>query len=237
MTQRFMTRSLLACGVIGPLLFTVVFLIEGATRPDYSAWRHAVSQLSLGDQGWINSVNIIVFATCLLGFAVGLRRALRSGKGAVWGPGLALICGVMFLLLGIFPVNPGLGYPPGVALTYSMHGLVHATAATIFFGCQSALCFVLARRFAGAPVWKGWPLYSTITGLVVATFYILASVVTTLDMNGILTNAPGGLLQRIALIAGLGWMMMLALRLLREETSETNRGEQGRDSFKMSAAR
>ena len=34
-------------------------LIESATRPGYSAWRHAVSQLSLGEQGWINSVNII----------------------------------------------------------------------------------------------------------------------------------------------------------------------------------
>jgi hypothetical protein len=41
MNQRFITRVLLACGVIGPLLFIIMFLIEGATRPGYSAWRHA----------------------------------------------------------------------------------------------------------------------------------------------------------------------------------------------------
>src|SRR5213082_3059636 len=50
MNQRFITRLLLACGVIGPLLFIIVFLIEGATRPGYSAWRHAVSQLSLRER-------------------------------------------------------------------------------------------------------------------------------------------------------------------------------------------
>jgi len=30
------TRFLIACGAIGPLLFILVFLIEGATRPGFS---------------------------------------------------------------------------------------------------------------------------------------------------------------------------------------------------------
>ena len=30
-------RMLLAGGVVGPLLFIVMFLLEGATRPSYSA--------------------------------------------------------------------------------------------------------------------------------------------------------------------------------------------------------
>jgi hypothetical protein len=32
-----LTRALLACGVAGPVLFLTVVLIEGATRPGYSA--------------------------------------------------------------------------------------------------------------------------------------------------------------------------------------------------------
>ncbi len=51
--QPLALRLLLACGAIGPLLFIVVFLIEGATRPNYSAWHHFVSSLSLGEQGWM----------------------------------------------------------------------------------------------------------------------------------------------------------------------------------------
>jgi hypothetical membrane protein len=41
-------RFLLACGTVGPLVFIVVFLIEGATRPSYSTWHQFVSSLSLG---------------------------------------------------------------------------------------------------------------------------------------------------------------------------------------------
>jgi hypothetical protein len=35
----------------GLIAFVVTFLVEGATRPGYSPWRHAVSQLSLGPFG------------------------------------------------------------------------------------------------------------------------------------------------------------------------------------------
>ncbi|HEX8032380.1 MAG TPA: DUF998 domain-containing protein [Ktedonobacterales bacterium] len=215
MNQRSLTIVLLACGAIGPLLFIVTFLVEGATRLGYSAWRHAVSQLSLGDLGWINSVGIIVCGLCILCFAIGLRRALGSGTGSVWGPLLAAVAGGCFVLLGIFPINPALGYPPGVPPSYSIHGLIHASAGTLFFGCISALCFVLGQRFAGDPAWRGRVLLSRITGLVVAGFYIAASLVTTLDMNGVLPDAPGGLLQRIAIISGFGWMALLVLWLVR----------------------
>src|SRR6185437_8171492 len=36
-------RLLIACGAIGPSVFIIVFLIEGATRPGYSAWHNFVS--------------------------------------------------------------------------------------------------------------------------------------------------------------------------------------------------
>jgi hypothetical protein len=200
--------------VIGPPLFTVVVLIEGATRPNYSPWLLAVSQLSLGPRGWVNTVTILVFGLFLLGFALGLKRALRSGKASAWGPRLALLCGLLMIMLAIFPINPGLGYPPGVPPSYSLHGLIHLSAATIFFGCLSALCFVLGRRCVSDAHWAGWVVYSQLTGVIVVVFYILASVVTTLDTSGILHNAPGGLLQRIAIIGGVSWIAFLALRLL-----------------------
>lgn len=219
MSRRSVARLLLACGVIGPLLFVLVFLIEGATRPGYSAWRHAVSQLSLGDSGWINSLNIVVCGGFLLCFAIGLWMALRSGKGSVWGPRLTGLCGVLFIIIGIFPINSGLGYPPGVAPTYGLAGLIHAIAVTIFFGCLCALCFVLARYREDDPAWKGWAPYSRITGVLAPLCYVAASALTTLDMTGILPNAPGGLVQRIAIISGFGWLMLLALRLLRQQQS------------------
>ena len=40
------TQLLLWAGAVGPLLFVVVLLIEGATRPGYSAWHTFGSSLS-----------------------------------------------------------------------------------------------------------------------------------------------------------------------------------------------
>jgi hypothetical protein len=221
MDHRFSTRFGLSCGVIGPLLFVVGFLIEGATRPGYSPWRHVVSQLSLGDQGWINSLLMFICGLFLLGFAFGLKRAFSGAKGSVWGPRLTLLCGVLLIIAAIFPINPALGYPPGDTPSYSLHGLIHALAGTIFFGCLSALCFVIGQRLVGNPDWKGWGFSSRLTGVMVAGFYLLTAVVTTLDMNGLLPDAPGGLLERLSIISGLGWIMLLALRLLRHKPLET----------------
>lgn len=59
-------RLLLTCGVVEPVLFNGAYLVEGATRPVYDAWRQAASALSLGDGGWMQIANFIVFGllTC-----------------------------------------------------------------------------------------------------------------------------------------------------------------------------
>src|SRR5579859_5984090 len=90
--QKVSTRLLLACGAIAPLLNIVVILILGATRPGYNAWQIPDSNLELGEGGWIQIANYIVTGVLLLGFAIGLRRVLRTGRGSTWGPILLAAC-------------------------------------------------------------------------------------------------------------------------------------------------
>lgn len=207
------TRTLLAGAVAGPTLFLSVVLIEGATRPGYSAWRNAASQLALGDQGWVQTVTFFVTGALLLGFAIGLRRALPSGPGSAWAPRLAAGIGLCLLLVGVFPVNPGLGYPPGVAATYSLHGAVHFLLATLLIGQLSALCFVLARRFVTDARWAGWARWSRTVGVVAPVFYVATTVAASADMGGTGPAAWDGLLQRIALVAGFAWLSLVASTL------------------------
>ena len=84
--QSVAIRLLLACGAIGPLLNIVVLLVLGATRPLYSAWQIPDSSLELGAGGWIQITNYIVTGALLVGFAIGLRRVLRTGRGSIWDP-------------------------------------------------------------------------------------------------------------------------------------------------------
>jgi hypothetical protein len=197
------------------------FWSRARPRPGYRPWRHAVSQLSLGPFGWVNTIAILLTALALLAFAAGLRSALPTGVGSTWGPRLIGVAGAGFLLAAAFPIDPGLGYPPGTSAQHSLAGLVHGLVITVAFGCLSAACFVMARRFAGDPAWRGWARYSTVTGLVVATGYLATSVLTGLDQAGVLPNAPGGVVQRAMIVAGFSWIVLLAARLLRQQQPAT----------------
>jgi uncharacterized protein DUF998 len=222
-------RPLLVAGVVGPVLFVVALLIEGATRPGYSAWRHFVSQLSLSDQGWEQIANFLVCGLLCIGFAIGLRRAFASGKGAVAGPVALALFGAALIAAGIFSTDPALGYPPGTisptgspALHGTLHAMLHGLAGLVCFVSLAVACFVLARRFAGDVRWRGWAAYSILSGVVIVLFFIASNVTSVLDMRGIWPNAPTGLLQRIAVVAGWGWIALLAARLLRDRRSSAD---------------
>src|SRR6266851_5156881 len=218
------TRLLIACGAIGPILFILVFLVEGATRPGYSAWHNFVSDLSLSNQGWMQIANFLICGVLMLCFALGLRQVLRSGKGAIWGPLLLGIFGLSLLIAGFFVTDPSLGYyPPGTSSsTHTLHGTIHGANAPLAFGSLTIAIFVLARRFARDPAWRGWTLYSLVTGILFVGSFIACLAVAQLDQNGVYPNSPAGLFERIAIIIGWGWIALVALRLLRQMSSSVS---------------
>jgi len=223
-----MARLKLAAGVLGPVLFVVVFLIEGATRPGYSPWRHFVSQLSTGDQSWMQIANFMVCGALVLFFVSGLRGALGPGKGITLGSVLLAIFGLGLVVAGIFVTDPAVGYPPGSPLhpVQTLHGLIHGLAGLAVFVSLPLACFALARRFAGDPRWRGWVAYSIVTGLLVLASFVVANVTSVLDATGAVPNAPTGLLQRLGIILGWGWIALLALRLLRDNRRTSRDGTQ-----------
>src|SRR5215469_8471717 len=204
------SRLLLAGGVIGPLLNMVVLLVLGATRPGYNAWQVPDSNLELGMGGWIQIANYIITGALVLGFAIGLRRVLRTGRGSTWGPILLGIYGLTFIATGIFVTDPALGYPPGASSMLTIHGILHDVFGQLQFISLMAACFVLARRDAADPDGRGWAWYSVATGLLVAASDVVFAV--TFRLGG-----PAGLIERIGIIAGCGWIALLAIRLMSKK--------------------
>ncbi|HYT26017.1 MAG TPA: DUF998 domain-containing protein [Actinomycetota bacterium] len=107
------TRALLVCGAVAGPLFTVAWVVEGATRAHYNPLRHPVSSLELGDFGWTQRANFIAAGGLTLAFASGLRRARRPLGGSTWGPLLVGAHAIGLLGAGIFVTDPVSGYPPG----------------------------------------------------------------------------------------------------------------------------
>ncbi|MGW5649681.1 DUF998 domain-containing protein [Saccharopolyspora sp. NPDC003752] len=207
-------RALLGCGAVGAVLFVVLFLVEGAFRAGYSPLRHPVSSLSIGESGWVQAVNFIVTGLLVLAFAVGLRPALRRLGGGRWAPVLIGLVGVGLIGAGFFAADPISGYPPGtppVTVVRTTHGVLHDLFSTPVFTALPAACCVVGYRLARTGH-RAWAAYSIGTAVVFLIGFALAGA-------GFAQNSAlmpvGGLLQRLTLIVGFGWLAALAVTLPR----------------------
>jgi hypothetical protein len=164
------TRALLSSGVVVGPLFVGVVLLQILTRPGFDLGRHPISLLSLGDLGWIQIANFIVTGGLYVACAVGLRRVLRQGRGATWGPRLVGALGVGLIMGGVFLTDAGAGFPPGAPAgapeQVSWHGILHNLAPILAMDGMVIGCLVFARRFAALGQ-RGWVAAGVATAVAV----------------------------------------------------------------------
>ena len=162
---------LLAAGTAGGLVFTGVYLAEGATRAGYRALAQPISALSLGPGGWVQQLDFVVFGVLVGLSAAGWRAALEPGRGALAFPVLRVIAGAGLVMDGLFAQDPSGGYPPGApAGAPTVHGQLHTLFAEITITALAGGCFVLAARFAAEPLWRRWAVVATAAGVATTVF-------------------------------------------------------------------
>lgn len=169
----------LTYGTLAPLLFTAVYLVEGATRPGYDGWQQAISALSLGPGGWLQQANFIFLGLNTLLAAVVWRRVLKGGMGATWYPIIRALEGLSLIGIGFLSTDPASGYPPGTLPPppfSTAHGVVHFALLFVIIFAMMAGLFIMARRFSGDPHWRGWVAYSVISALLINTFIALFGI-------------------------------------------------------------
>jgi hypothetical protein len=200
-----LTRRLLLCGAVAGPLFILTVLIQDYTRPGFNPRLHLLSQLSLGDWGWIQVVNFVLAGVLNLLYAWGLWRRLHPGRAGTWGPLLIGAYGLGLITVGVFRTDPANGFPPGVATPAhpSWHGAIHALVAGLTFLALSAAIAVFVRFFLARKE-RWW------------AFYCLASAVLMLVIFfGGISNATLAA-RTLRLSALIGWMAasLIAVRLL-----------------------
>jgi hypothetical protein len=203
---------LLTGGVIGPILFAVVFLVLGWTMPGYDPMRMYVSYLSRGDGGWVAIATTVVGSLLTAGGALALRWAMRTGPGSWWGPILIGLAGVGLALSGILLAEPARGYPPGTPLGPPRHpsfvGALHDWAAGVAMLSLPAAMLVMARRFVREGGGGRWAAYSSLSAVATVTFLVASFYPT--DVLGVL--------ERTALLLAAGWVAQVMWRFRREAT-------------------
>jgi hypothetical membrane protein len=184
------------CGIIAPVFFTVMIIIESLLRPGYSQISNFISDLGVGTYSILQNINFWTFGILVFVFALGFGRNFLHSRAATIG--LSLVAWMVFLA-GIFPDEPT-PYPGYV------HGAVSMIAFLSLVITEFLVWWRLRRlkentQFAS---WRKYAYYSLATGIVGIALIITG-------------NPPGyaGLFQRFFLGSGWLWIEIIALKLFR----------------------
>jgi len=189
-------RLLPAFGVLAAVQMIVVSTLDGLTRPGYDETRNWISQLSLGPHGWLGTANLATCGLWLVLCAVGLHRQADR-----WAVGLILWCGLCLVSLAVVRTDAGLGFPPGVPVEHTLRGQIH-----------QLISIALGVAGIGAVARVGPRRVAWVAAAVMAVLFVAASVLVLLDAAGVLPDNPSGLLERVALFGGLGWIGLVSGR-------------------------
>lgn len=188
-------------GASGSVLFVLVFLLDGWTRPGYSSVRHPVSALALGPRGWIQTTNFLICGTAITIGAIGI--AVR-GDSLLLGTGTAIF-GLALVASGVFPMDPMRGYPPGSPeddpTDFTTQHKLHDYAGVVVFSGIPAVAFVAAFVLSGAL----WTILSGVVGVALTVGFIAFGTAWENESPRV------GLLQKVIII--LGWFWLAAVFL------------------------
>ena len=212
-----MRKALVGCGALAGPLFAATFSIAGAGRRGYDPRRHPVSALALGPGGAVQRANFIAAGALYLVGAAGLGKTDTSNIAAAPTPALIAGAGAGLICAALFDTDPVSGYPPGTPdqpgqpgqpAQPSHTGTLHNLCAIPVFVGISAAALLSARAAAKADA-KGWAAYSAASGTLMAASNIAAGA--GFGQQPALV-ASAGLLQRVSIVAGFGWVTALCLR-------------------------
>lgn len=208
--SRRTTRWALTGGMVAGPLFLAAGIAQGFAREGFDFSRNAISQLALGEGGWVQTADFLLAGALLLTGAAGLRRVLGGGAGGTWAPVLVGVFGASFWVAAAFPADAGAGFPVGAPETTTMSGpgAVHMAAGVIGYLALCATFFVLARPLA-ARGFRGWAVASRCVPVAVLAGF-MASAASVLAFTG---GAGLGLLWLTAVTARLATTRLATARL------------------------
>ena len=207
MRVRVPTKLLALAGMIGPVWFVTLVIVQGALQPDYSHVARPISALAAWPAGWLQNLNFFVFAPLMAAFVLGLHGAIRPTRYGLLGILLLLVSSVGIFLAGIFPWVSVNGVPTETSQ--------HVVAAILTFVGAGTGLVVVSRRMGADHRWRDLAPYVLSSGIIMlALFAVLAGFA--ID-EGAALHGWVGLLQRAVVLVWMACTLVMAARVLRSE--------------------
>lgn len=149
------------CGMLSPVIYTLMWIIGGIIQPEYSHIRQDVSSLIAVDapnkkllDKFIISSSILLFI-----FYIGMHWGINNGVGSIVGPVLFVISGLLGVLVALFfPLDPG-----GELVT--TRGKLHLILISISGILATVGMVALWFRLESVAEWSVFATFSLVTAI------------------------------------------------------------------------
>jgi hypothetical membrane protein len=167
-------------------------------RPDVNPVLEPISNYGVGPYGFLLTVADIGSVLATFALVFGLYLGIAPPGRSYVGLFLLALYGVSELLAGIFPIDVG-----GEATTA---GTIHTIVGNISFFCLPIAAILLSLRMGKDEQWRSLRRPALALSIVVVLTVILT-------IAGFNLGIGFGVTQRVANVAVLVWMLVVALRL------------------------
>jgi len=170
------------CGMLSPIIYTVMWILGGILLPDYSHIRDDVSTLIAVDapKKKLFDKFIISSSTLLFVFYLGLHWGVNNGEGSIIGPILFVISGLLGVLVALFfPLDAG-----GEIITTrgKMHLVLIAVSGILATAGMVAMWF----RLESVVEWGVFATFSLITAAVSLILVVISAFTATSSYFGLI---------------------------------------------------
>ncbi|MGA9670021.1 MAG: DUF998 domain-containing protein [Terracidiphilus sp.] len=183
------TTVMLLAGCSG-ILFIATFVVLGFLVPGYDSLHDTISALESTPLKLAQQINFFVFGSLLCVFALGLRREMQEGFGAMLIPSVQFLDGLGVIGDAIF-----------------IRSAPHLACDLVAFNAALCVLFLFAWRFRGDPRWRGWTAYSILTAI--AMMALLFGFGMASHLGG-----PAGLMEKLATVVRTTWSILFVRSLL-----------------------
>jgi hypothetical membrane protein len=201
--RRSRTRTLALAGIIGPIWFTTLVVVQGVLVPDYSHVRMPISALAAWPTGWIQTLNFYVSGALTIAFGFGLQHAVQPTRQGRTGFVLLVVGGIGLVLAGVFPWRMVDGVPTETP--------PHVVGAVMTFAATGLGLIVFSRRMVADPRWHDLATYTMYSGIAVLLLFVTVGFFAIDD--GAPLHAWAGLIQRVLCAVWFACLIVLAVRV------------------------
>jgi len=195
-----MKRVVVIAGIVAPVLFATVVVLAGFLRSGYDPVRQTISELAVKENGWLQTLNFVMFGVLLIVFGFAPPAGIKNHWGAVSLGGLVGLWGLGFVMIAFTPIGH-------TRWLHRLHFYVLDGLGLLF----PILCFVAIVVLWRQPAWRWLVIYS----LVLVGLGIVVSVSWIYWAGLILRSKYLGLYERLIIFLALIWIEMLAVKLYR----------------------